>query len=76
MVSVVTRHPRYSILLGCILLGTFFLLSTPSISSDTLLPNKSLRRILREEDIRYEQTLRDREEMVRKYGPTDSEVDS
>ena len=72
--SVVTRHPRYAMLLGCILLGAFFLLSGSSVPADSLQFGKSLRRVLQEEDVRYEEALRGREWLIRKYGPTEDQV--
>ncbi|GJE90227.1 hypothetical protein PsYK624_063550 [Phanerochaete sordida] len=72
--SVLTRHPRYSALLACVLVGAFFMLSGPSMPGPRLA--SSTRQLLAQEDRRYEQQLRDRQALVQKWGPTDDEVDS
>lgn len=72
--SVFTRHPRYCMLLACVLLGAFFMLSTPGMPAESLRPGSSLRKILQDEDRRYDQALRARQALVGKWGPTDDDV--
>ncbi|KIP02579.1 hypothetical protein PHLGIDRAFT_26518 [Phlebiopsis gigantea 11061_1 CR5-6] len=72
--SVLTRHPRYAVFLLCILLGTLFVLTTPTVPPNGFRPSAT-RRFLHEEDLRYRDTLRGREWLVRKWGPTDAGVE-
>ena len=83
--SVVSRHPRYSTLLVVVLLTAAFLLfpSHPPIplnrTSDveyfkTKGSGRSLKATLRDEEMRYQKVLADREAMVRKWGPTADRV--
>ena len=71
--SIFTRHPRYAGFLFCILLGTFLVLTTPTAPPNGLGPGAT-RRFLHEEDVRYRETLQAREELARKWGPTDESV--
>ena len=61
-------------LLACILVGAFFVLSVPSLPVDSLRPGLSLRKILQDEDRRYDEALKDRQAMVETWGPTDDDV--
>lgn len=61
-------------LLACVLLGTFLMLSTPSLPTESLRPRPSLRKILQDEDKRYDQALKARQALVEKWGPTDDDV--
>ncbi|EKM54906.1 uncharacterized protein PHACADRAFT_259072 [Phanerochaete carnosa HHB-10118-sp] len=74
--SVLTRHPRYCLLLICVLLGAFFMLSTPSFPAGSLRPGSSISKVLADEDRLYDEALKARQELVEKWGPTDEDVAS
>ena len=76
MLAILNRHPRYVYLLAGILVCTIFLLTTggPAPSRLGFGGDRALKRALREEDIRYEQNLRARQDLVRKWGPTDDRI--
>ncbi|TFY76898.1 hypothetical protein EWM64_g7118 [Hericium alpestre] len=89
MALLSTRHPRYTILLGVILVTAFFLLlpgSPYTYSLDTAYPataslqnavvqvdNGLPARVRRSERI-YQKMLKRREGLIRKYGPNPREV--
>lgn len=83
--SVISRHPRYSTLLVVVLLAAAFLLfpSHPSMPLNRISDveyfksksgGRSLKAALRDEEMRYQKVLADREAMVRKWGPTADRV--
>lgn len=81
--TVISRHPRYSTLLVLVLLAVTFLLypSHPSIHGPGGAFAKPgmggpgrLQQYLRQEEDHYNKVLADREGMVRKWGPTASQV--
>lgn len=76
MLAILNRHPRYVYLLVGILVCTAFLLTTGRPEPPRLAwgGDRALKRALREEDLRYEQNLRARQDLVRKWGPTDDRV--
>lgn len=84
LTSVISRHPRYSLLLVVVLIAASFLLfpSAPvsfnSISDVDYFRNRNngrpLKAVLRDEEQRYQKVLADREAMVRKWGPTADKV--
>ena len=69
------RHPRYTTLLAAILVGLLFVYAQgqPDERYSTRDP---LRRWIQEEDRRYQQTLRERDAMIRKWGPTPDRVEA
>jgi len=69
----VARHPRYIAILGCILLGLVFIYAQGP-PDEHYLKRNPLKAWILEEDRRYQQTLRERDGMVRKWGPTPERV--
>lgn len=75
------RHPRYTAILVVILLAFVFVLTqgppAPSPEGYFRRPGpKSLRWRVVDEEERYQQVLRDRQAMVRKWGPEPSMVEA
>lgn len=78
MPGVWQRHPRYSVFIFLILLVTFYLLSpykeqTLHFSSRLLADRGLVGRLARSNRI-YEKTLKDRQSLIEKFGPTPSDV--
>ncbi|KAH9949115.1 methyltransferase domain-containing protein [Amylocystis lapponica] len=73
-----TRHPRYAVFLIVCGLVTVFLISRPAPVPyfSTASRGASLKGFLLEEDAHYSKVVHDREAMVRKYGPSPSQIES
>ncbi|PCH42835.1 hypothetical protein WOLCODRAFT_102669 [Wolfiporia cocos MD-104 SS10] len=80
--TVCQRHPRYAVLLAALLFATVFLLSPDDAiarhfshrtSSAIFDPRDTTARVARAE-IAYERTLERRQDMIKKFGPSPSQV--
>lgn len=68
-----TRHPRYTTLLAIILVGLIFVYAQGQ-PDEHYFKRNTLKSWMQEEDLRYQQTLRERDAMIRKWGPTPDRV--
>lgn len=62
-----TRHPRYTTLLAIILVGLIFVYAQGQ-PDEHYFKHNSIQSWIREEDRRYQQTLRERDAMIQKWG--------
>lgn len=68
-----TRHPRYTTLLAIILVGLIFVYAQGQ-PDEHYFKHNSIQSWIREEDRRYQQTLRERDAMIQKWGPTPDRI--
>ncbi|TFK50678.1 hypothetical protein OE88DRAFT_1661239 [Heliocybe sulcata] len=78
MPSVLQRHPRYSLLVGLVLIGTMFMLSTDSlpdyglrsvVTYDPSLPSRVAR-----SEMAYQAMLNKRHKLIERFGPTPKDI--
>ncbi|PCH35841.1 hypothetical protein WOLCODRAFT_107891 [Wolfiporia cocos MD-104 SS10] len=71
----IARHPRYTAVLAFVLVAFVFVIMQGAPESEGYWRReKPLKWKIMEEERRYERVLRDREDMVRKWGPTPEQV--
>lgn len=77
MPPVWQRHPRYALVLGVIILATFYLIGPyqgPSSFSPRFITDNDLPGRLARSDRIYKKTLQDRQGLIQKFGPRPSDV--
>ncbi|KAI0930021.1 hypothetical protein AcV5_006831 [Taiwanofungus camphoratus] len=76
----IARHPRYTAVLVFCLLAIIYVFSHTSSNPETYFRQTDIRKSLKwaliEEDEHYDKVLRDREAMIRKWGPTPALVEA
>ena len=77
-ISILQRHPRYSLLSGFLLLSTFLLLASQHVPPPPpLIVNygmDNLEERLDRAEVIYQRTLRDRQGLIQRFGPTPDKV--